>query len=287
MLNKNVIDEAFEFYNIDFHFKEKCYKFLEEINSHEKMKLSYYNICKILYEKEFQEVEKLWDFKNSNKLFIDEINPFVTNMVILLGYLYHKRNMKIYNIDQHQITIHKKRVKECFENDIIYRKYKGVRISQMLWAVYFIRIRIIEIGSLQFEYKNNLIIKIHIPKKTNLSITEVKNSIKKSKDAIRKIYKINEFNYICDSWLLSNQIQEIITKNTNIYQFHDLFDVKNGKDCVLDILNFVFEMEKCDDYSLLPTNTTLQKKVKEQLLLNKKFYLGIGVLKPDIFKEEK
>ena len=195
--------------------------------------------------------------------------------------------MKIYNIDQHQITIHKKRVKECFENDIIYRKYKGVRISQMLWAVYFIRIRIIEIGSLQFEYKNNLIIKIHIPKKTNLSITEVKNSIKKSKDEIRKIYKINEFNYVCDSWLLSNQIQEIITKNTNIYQFHDLFDVKNGKDCVLDILNFVFEMEKCDDYSLLPTNTTLQKKVKEQLLLNKKFYLGIGVLKPDIFKEEK
>lgn len=32
----------------------------------------------------------------------------------------------------------------------------------MLWAPYFIRVRIIEIGSLQFGYKNNKTIKIQI-----------------------------------------------------------------------------------------------------------------------------
>lgn len=37
-------------------------------------------------------------------------------------------------------------------NDLVIRKYEGVRISQMLWAIYFIRGRLLEIGILQFEY---------------------------------------------------------------------------------------------------------------------------------------
>lgn len=135
--------------------------------------------------------------------------------------------------------------------------------------VYFIRAKIIEIGSLQFQYEFASIVKIHIPKNTDLDIWKVKESIKKSKIEIK---------YICNSWLLSEQINEISDKNSNISKFYDLFDITEGEECINDILNFIYSLDKCEDYSLLSTNTTLQKKVKNYLLKGKKFYLGLGVL---------
>ena len=71
----------------------------------------------------------------------------------------------------------------------------------------------------------------------------------------------------------------MIDKNTNISQFHDLFKVKDGEDCEKDILNFVYRLDKCDDYSLLETDTTLQLQIKNYLKSGKKIYLGLGVLK--------
>lgn len=90
----------------------------------------------------------------------------------------------------------------------------------MLWAVYFIRVRIIEIGRLQYEYesteKNISIIKIHIPKGKKLDLIEVKDSIKESQNKIKQIYGLDKIKYICNSWLLSNQIYNIVEKNSNI-----------------------------------------------------------------------
>ena len=96
---------------------------------------------------------------------------------------------------------------------------------------------------------------------------------------MKKIYSIKNFKYICNSWLLSKQIYEIIDRNSNISKFYDLFDVTEGEECINDILNFVYGMDQCEDYSLLSENTTLQKKIKMQLLNENKFYLGMGVLK--------
>ena len=187
--------------------------------------------------------------------------------------------MQQYNFDAIQIKIHKKRVKECFESDLKLRKKDGIRISQMLWAIYFIRARIVEIGSLQFEYESDSVVKIHIPKNTDLNVLSVKESIKKANIKIKQIYSINNFKYICNSWLLSKQIYIIIDKNYNIAKFYNLFDVYEGEECTKDILNFVYGIDQCEEYSLLPENTSLQSNIKKQLLNGKKFYLGLGVLK--------
>ena len=116
--------------------------------------------------------------------------------MIILGYELHRNNIDNYRLDINQVNIHKNRVKECFESDLIYRNYDGVRISQMLWAVYFIRVRIIEIGRLQYEYesteKNISIIKIHIPKVKKLDLIEVKDSIKESQNKIKQIYGLDK-----------------------------------------------------------------------------------------------
>ena len=90
---------------------------------------------------------------------------------------------------------------------------------------------------------------------------------------------MNSFKYICNSWLLSKQIYEIVDKNSNISKFYELFDVTEGEECVNDILNFVYGIDQCEDYSLLRTNTTLQSNIKIKLLNGRNFYLGIGILK--------
>lgn len=281
MIDKSIINEAINFYNIDLQYKDKCYNSIEEIDKNEKLKLEFFNLYKKLYTEEFEKIKQLWKYKDVNELFCRSTNPFLTNIMILLGYNYHIENMKKHNFDDIQINIHKKRVKECFENDLKIRKRNGIRISQMLWAIYFIRAKIIEIGSLQFECdsKFDLVVKIHIPRNTNLNIFKVKESIKKSRTEIKKIYSIEDFEYKCNSWLLSNQIYEIIDKNSNISKFHDLFNIIEGEECINDILNFVYEVDRREDYSLLTTNTTLQRKIKDQLLNGKIFYLGLGVLK--------
>ena len=99
-------------------------------------------------------------------------------------------NINNYSLDDNQIQIHKKRVKACFCNDIEQRGYRGIRISQMLWGSYFVNIRLLEVGILQFENAGNGIIKIHIPAQTKLFIEEVKNSIFNSKEVIEKYFKL-------------------------------------------------------------------------------------------------
>lgn len=278
-LNKYIIDEAFNFYNINNIYKDKCYKSIEQISKNEKHIKALEKIHEILYNKEFVKLKGLWIIKDVNQLFCESIDPFVTNLMIILGYEIHKNNIKKYNLDDKQISIHKKRVKECFESDLIYRGYDSIRISQMLWAVYFIRMRIIEIGSLQFEYENDTTIKIHIPRCTDFNIKNVKKSIKESKSELEKIFNLNNYKYKCNSWLLSNQLYEKISEDTNISRFHDLFEVTDGEDCINDILNFVYHIDNCSSYSNLEEKTSLQKIIKKELLNEKTFYLGNGTLK--------
>lgn len=159
---------------------------------------------KKLYCEEFSKVKELWKTKNISELFSVDVDLFVTNIMLLLGYQIHEDNMKKLNFDESQISIQKRRVKECFENDLKIRNYDGIRISQLLWAIYFIRGKIIEIGCLQFEYENENNIKIHIPRNINLDILEVKKSIVDSVIKIEKVFKIKKFKYICKSWLISN-----------------------------------------------------------------------------------
>lgn len=277
------IDEAFDFYNIDNKYKNICYDCAEEINNSDTYTEAFNKVYKRLYYNDFSDIRELWNIKNINELFTSNVNPFITNVMILLGYEFHLYNIKKYNLDEQQIIIHKKRVKECFENDLVNRGYNGVRISQMLWAIYFIRVRIIEVGRLQYQYSvtddNKQVIKIHIPRGNKLDISSVRKSIDDSKQEIEKIFKVSNCEYICNSWLLSNQIHELVNKDTNIYKFQELFNVEDGESCIDDILNFVFETEKCDEYSLLSEKTSLQKIVKGELLKGIDFYLGLGVLK--------
>ncbi len=291
MLSNKMIDDALLFYDIkDDKYRAKCYEAYEFLNQSKEHKKKFLMLYEILYEKKDYSLAKLWKVKEKKELFKEVYHPYLPNLLLLSGWNIHFKNMKKYNLDDKQVFIHKKRVKESLTYDIYKRKYYGIRISQMLWASYFINLRILEVGSLQYELvdvnsvtnKKERCIKIHIPRDTKLEIKKVKESLIKSKVEIKKYFKIENPKYYCESWLLSKKVLHLLSDGSNILKFSNLFDIKTGNDCTNDILNFVFEKTKCDDYNTLQEDTSLQTKIKEELIKGVIIKIGIGKLKEDI-----
>lgn len=272
------IDNALKYYDInDINYKNKCYECIKDINSNDDFNNKVEKIYNILYIDKTFEIDNLWKKQNMIELFGKKYHPFVTNILVLLGYKIHNENMRNKNYNNLQKELYNKRVKETLTNDVYNKKLEGIRISQMIWGTYFINTRLIEVGRLQYERCEDHI-KIHIPSGEKLQIDIVLDSIKKSRHEIEKYFNIKDPKYRCDSWLLSKQINDIIDKDSNIAKFYKLFEVKDGVDATKDILNFVFNVQECSNYDNLKENTSLQKILKKQLIENKKLKIGCGKL---------
>ena len=105
------------------------------------------------------------------------------------------------------------------------------------------------------------------------------NSIKNTKKEKKKYFNIENYEYYCESWLLSKEITKLLENNSNIAKFQQLFDITEGKDAIKDILNFVFDLQQIDSYYDLPEGTSLQSKIKDLLINEKEIHIGIGKLK--------
>ena len=56
-------------------------------------------------------------------------------------------------------------------------------------------------------------------------------------------------------------------------------EIQSSKNGIDDVLNFVFNLKKCDNYNELPETTVLQKSIKNFLIDNGTIYEGYGELK--------
>lgn len=286
-INENIIEDGLKFYNIeDKEYINKCYKCLNFIKQNPKFELKVRNLYNILYYGNISEISKLWKVDTLEQLFDCNYHSFITNILLICGYKIHINNMNKYKLDDNQCNIHKKRVRETLTNDIYIRKYNGIRISQMLWGSYFINLRLIEIGRLQYERseinpitkQQEICVKIHIPTGKKLLISDVEESLIKSKEEIKRYFNIYNVKYYCTSWLLSKQIKELLGEDSNITKFQNIFNIIEGEDCISDILNFVYNIIDCTDYNNLQEDTSLQRKIKEFLLKGNTINVGIGTL---------
>ena len=185
-MSEDYMKSALRFYNInDKIYEAKCIEAIGIIKDNEILRNNVLEIYNILYNHIEDKIAELWNLHDISDLFGTDSVPFVTNILLLLGFENHKENIKKYKFCKNQICIHKQRVKECLTEDIYDRKYENIRISQMLWGTYFINCKLIEVGRLQYEYCEKYI-NIHIPAGNKLDFSEVVKSIKDSKKEIKK-----------------------------------------------------------------------------------------------------
>lgn len=286
-LSKEYIKEALELYNIsDKRYKDKVYKCLEDINKNASLKEKVEYVLHTIYVKVSEDLRRKWKVSSIEEIFTLDAPEYITNIVLLLGYKIHIKNMNKFNFSEDEKIKSIIRVREALLSNID-NINKGIRISQMLWGAYIIDVRIIEVGRLQFEreFVNPLtnakedIVKIHIPKGERLEYNLVLKSLKDAKEYVKKYFGLVDVDYYCESWLLSLDILKIVDVNSNIYKFNKLFEILDIKDGLKDVLNFVFNEGDITDYTKLKENTSLQRKLKKEILAGNKIYKGVAKLK--------
>lgn len=284
-MDKEEITKALSFYQIkDKDYYNKCMECIENLEQNKNLKDKVMEIRKKMLEDDLY-LKSLWNYQDLEEIVKENTLSFLTNIILLSTFPVLKSNPR--NLSNKYLKIAKKRIRESLLNDIVKRGYDSIRISQMLWGIYFVKERIFEIGRLQYELcfinpltnKEEKGIKIHIPRGESLKDEEVIESLKKAPKEIKKYFKLDNPNYYCSSWLLSKEILSMLKNNANIVRFSKHFVITEGEECTEDILNFIFELTECRDYKELPEDTSLEKKVKEHLLKGETFHLGIGLLK--------
>ena len=279
MITKVDIDKGLLYFGIPTEYKDRCYRCFEIIWSNSEFSESLEKAYKFLNTADVNDLKKCWSDGEEGHLLCDGIDPFATNLVVVLGYKTCEKVAKEYGFDEQMETALKSRIRYIFEYDLTKFGAEGIRYTQMSWAYYLIRGRVVEVGRLQYENFDGKLVKIHIPGGKKLDKEGVLESLEDAKSVTEGMFGLKDAEFICESWLLSNQINALLDPDSNLVCFYNLFYVEDGRNCINDVLYQVFSVFKCEDYNNLPEDTTLRKKVKEQLLNNKEFKLGIGRLK--------
>ena len=284
-MNKEIIDNALLYYGInDEWYRKQCYACMKTIETDNHLMQKFEELLDVLYVDKTQKINRLWSIESAEELFHQPVHPFVTSVALLYGFQLHQKNMFEHHFDEVQQSIHKIRMKEVLTKDIVQRRLESIRISQMIWGTYFINVRLVEVGRLQYEYVDMHTIRIHIPSDEKLEVLKVIDSITSSKNVIKQYFKVEKPQYVCDSWLLSPEIHQLVSKDSNIYQFYELFNVSKGYDCIRDIFDFVYQTKECD-YRDLAEKTSLQRSIKNYLLDGNCIHLGSGILKQRQIKD--
>ena len=297
-LDKKYEDEVLNYYKLDdISFRKKYLETIDMINSNIYLKVLCYLWHYILYIDDSGLYKDVWNWNETKGLFKDAGNHMLPVVALLSGYEIHLKNMENRKFDQEQIDEQIKNVNKCCTMDSQRFGIEGIRFSQMIWGSYFMNGRLIQVGRLQYEFdekvpksvkefKDGSYMYIHIPKEEHLNIDDVNNSIKSAKEKIEKFYpeiEISKLQFYTNTWLLSNELDNILDENSNIIKFKNKFDIIAQTENTEDFLNFVFQEKVYNvNYENLKEETILQSKLKEYLLENKKLHIGLGILKEEL-----
>lgn len=296
-LDKKYADEVLNYYKLDdINFRKKYIETIDMINSNIYLKVLCYLWHYILYIDDSGLYKDVWNWKETEDLLKKAGNHMMPVIALLSGYEIHLKNMKNRKFDQEQIQEQMKNINQCCTMDKQRFDIDGIRFSQMIWGSYFMNGRLIQVGRLQYEFdeevpesvknfKDGSYIYIHIPKGDSLNIDDVNASIKNAKEKIEKFYpeiEISKLQFYTNTWLLSNELDNILDENSNIIKFKNKFEIIEQTENTEDFLNFVFQKKEYNiNYENLKEETILQRKLKEYLLENKKLHIGLGILKEE------
>ena len=154
------------------------------------------------------------------------------------------------------------------------------------WMVRQISCMLFRIGQLEYEltYQNGeLVIELHIPSDTDMSLPGLRQSYLEARKLLNEIFpEFRDARIHCHSWLLSPDLGELLPKHSKILKFQRAFSISPAENGESDVILWVF---KNRDYALedLPETTSLQRSMKKFLLAGGVFHDGEGFLSEDPF----
>ncbi|MFC7680911.1 acyltransferase domain-containing protein [Paenibacillus sp. GCM10028914] len=160
-------------------------------------------------------------------------------------------------------------------------------IQEYNWLQEHVQLRLFKLGRLQFQpfvfdrdielqgrmiYKNQVVLNVHIPEGEPLTPHKTQESFVRAKTFFRGITPV----FICHSWLLYPQLDEVLPSDSNIIQFQNEFHIyevdPDSKEAEQRIFN-----GSSSDPSSYAEHTTLQRSAKAYLIAGNKLGSGFGI----------
>lgn len=184
---------------------------------------------------------------------------------------------------------------EVWAND--YKEKNGVYgIKEYEWIEQTLDMKVFKLGRLQFSMADKdkrkkccsqlgvssdkcIVIDVHIQKGEPLNFELCQKSYKMAEDFFNVGDLKKQIIFICDSWLLSPDLKELLGETSNILDFQSQYKIIHEDKDNRQMEERVFGKIE-DNPQNYVANTTLQRNLKEKLKLGKKFGTAIGIYSP-------
>ncbi len=159
-------------------------------------------------------------------------------------------------------------LEECYERTGTYA------FDRAWWTTRQAGGHLFRIGELEYEITamdGSPVISIHIPSDADFRREACDASLSRAKEFFARHFpQYNGCRYICHSWLLAPELQDMLAPDSNILNFQKRFQITVNGQSDLEFIEWVYKTYEKEFHSL-PEQTQLQRNLK-------KFLLGGGML---------
>lgn len=125
------------------------------------------------------------------------------------------------------------------------------------------------------------VVGIHIPPGGGMTDELISRSFEETKELMAKYFPDFDYKaFVCGSWLMDDQLRDILGEDKNISKFCARFDKIGRKSSGRSVFSFVYLLPHVTDvdYNALPENTTLERLLKKHYLDGKAIYECYGYI---------
>lgn len=181
--------------------------------------------------------------------------------------------------------------KECF------RKYGIYGLEEVWWLALSVKMKLFRLRRLQFEpiqLKEDMVgrqrtipagtevLNVHIPEGEPLDYHACIESLRMAEEFFGGKKQI----FVCDSWLLSPNLKEVLPENSNILRFQRMFEVTKVHYAFPQAEQRIFG-DILEDKTSYPEDTSLRRNAKAYILSGKDLGIGIGFIEEKEYEKTK
>lgn len=180
----------------------------------------------------------------------------------------------------------------CFTRFVEEHKvsYGDYGFDRDFWTYRQLSTRLFRLSNLEFELAYDAkdvpsvagvprVINLHIPSDAHLDPDHCDQSIARSRSFFARFFPDwPGVPYMCESWLLSPALEQLLPEHAHILDFQHRFDILETRPDAQDWREWVFQRDPAP-IADLPERTSLQRAMKQFLLDGGKVGIGIGRLR--------
>ena len=161
---------------------------------------------------------------------------------------------------------------KCFQRYLheCERKTGTMYFDRSWWTYRQISMRLFRVGELEYELRqteSEKTVHLHIPSDAAFSPQNIDASLEQAKTFIERYFPDYQgAKRVCNSWLLSPQLERLLPQQSNIRDFQRRFAVQQVDQRDREYMEWIFRASRDAEYPGLPERTSLQRAAKKLLL---------------------